>query len=306
MRHHFSQYHRESFQKQRLAKLAKILESLPSRRLCDVLLRAFLLSVSPIIPLVLVSDFKERYKVFWKHRSKRGNAAEDEEYVYEADPSFVCLLWAVLYAGAVAASPAMLAEASFRIANRPAFLARMRDKTDAAIEAYCGRNMQFPALSGLVASLIAHQCDPTIDPLVDEAPFIARSFQGARALGLSHEAVLAAMPPADAEIGRRVWYNLLDMEVMSTIRCGASPSGHGCERGFDTRAPRGEEDTASFVLTVAQRRMTSVVRCIIQTRGAGDDNDDDTSGPEAVAQLADEIEQFDSFIDELVVCLLRR
>ncbi|KAL7932234.1 hypothetical protein V8C35DRAFT_328922 [Trichoderma chlorosporum] len=304
---HFSAYQSKSFQNRRQSMFVEVLGSLPSKKLCDVLLHAFMLGVHPLLPLLSASSLEARYYVFWAQRDALGGP--DGDKMSDNDLSFVCLLWSVLFAGAVSASPAALSEASSRVVDRAAFRKNLGKKAKEAIEACCGRDLQFPSLDGLVASLILYHCDYTMDPVVEEPPFIARCFQAACRLGLRREAVLAAMAPHDAEIGRRVWYTLLDMEVMASIRCGLSLSHASTEDSFDTREPSNRQcddaigDSASTISAAAQRRMTSVLRRIFEQSG-GDARSrwrqPDSDG------LAAEIEQFDSFIDEAVARLTVR
>jgi hypothetical protein len=226
--------------------------------------------------------------------------------------SFVCLLWCLLFAGAVSASPAALSEASFHVVDWAAFKRNLAAKAKEAIEADCGRDLQFPSLDGLVASLILYHCDCAMDPMVDEPPFIARCFQAARRLGLHREAALSAMLPSEAETGRSVWYTLLEMEIMASIRCGLSLSHDSMEDSFDTREPSNGQydeatgelgDSASTINAAAQRRMTRVLRRIFELCGGEARNrwrQPDCDG------LVTEMEQFDNFIDEAVARLAVR
>ncbi|KAL7952236.1 hypothetical protein V8C34DRAFT_299774 [Trichoderma compactum] len=307
---HFSAYQSKSFQNRRQTRFAGVLGSLPSKKLCDVLLHAFLLGVRPLLPLLSVSNLKARYLAFWAQRDALDDPGGDK--MNDNELSFVCLLWCLLFAGAVSASPAMFSEASFRVVDRAAFKKKLGAKAKEAIEVCCGRDLQFPSLDGLVASLILYHCDCTMDPMVDEPPFIARCLQAACRLGLHREAALTAMPPWDAEIGRRVWYTLLEMEVMASIRCGLSVSHASMEDSFDTREPSngqcdeaigGLGDSASTISAAAQRRMTSLLRRIFERSGGDARNrwrQPDCDGLEA------EIEQFDNFIDEAVARLAVR
>jgi hypothetical protein len=164
-----------------------------------------------------------------------------------------------------------------------------------------------------VASLILHHCDCAVDPMVDEPPFIGRCFQAARRLGLHREAALTAMAPCDAEIGRRVWYTLLEMEIMASMRCGLSLSRDSNEDSFDTREPSyddgiggpgGGGDSSSAISAAAQLRMTRVLRRVFE-RGSVDARSRRRQ-QQPDCDLAAEIEQLDSFIDEAVARLAAR
>ncbi|KAI6777786.1 uncharacterized protein J7T54_001395 [Emericellopsis cladophorae] len=278
-------------QHRRQFSLARFVGCLPSKRMCDVLLRAFLVGVRPLLPLLSVSNLEARYHAFWAQKDALSDTANGVK-ANDNELSFVCLLWCVLFGGAVSASPAALSDVSFRVVDRMAFKKHMGAKAKDAIQAACGRDLQFPSLDGLVASLILYHCDWTMDPMVEEPPFIARCFQAACRLGLHREAALIAMPSCDAEIGRRVWYTLLEMDVVSSIRCGLSLSHCGMESSFDTREPRNGPDDLASTITAAQCRMTHVLRRILERSRGGDGS----ARPDS--DLAAAIEQFDSFVDE--------
>src|SRR6266566_7770840 len=117
---HLSAYQNRQFQEHRWSRLSEIMQNVPPKKLCDVLLRSFLLGIQPLMPLVHVPSLRARYGAFWAQydntlRSSLSPFGGDDgrpagPLNLKPNPSFLCLFWAVLLCGAVAASPALLAE----------------------------------------------------------------------------------------------------------------------------------------------------------------------------------------------------
>ncbi|KAG6365898.1 hypothetical protein INS49_000074 [Diaporthe citri] len=309
LQNHITQYHSQHFHERRWAELSKVLQALPSKRLCDVLLRSFLLGVRPILPLVHVPTLKTQYDSFWDRHGDRHSATPPTRSLRE-DPSFACLLWSVLYCGAVAASPDLLAEAQFRVSDTPAFLSRLRSKLNETLEICC--QAQLPTLNGLVASLLAEDCDPTVDQILDMPLFISRSIQAARTMGLHREDTLAAMGEVEGDIGRHVWHHLIHLDVLATIRSGTTLSHSSGEDSYNTLAPNehgGQKSGRSFpyqadpraslsnIVATGKYELTRIIRRILETCYGS------SSSPPPKGQLervADDIERFEKRIDGLI------
>lgn len=73
----------------------EFLEKLPPRQVCDILLHQYLRGYHPIVPLIHVPSFKQKYETFWISINSQDDG-------HSASLSFVALLIAVCYAGAMA------------------------------------------------------------------------------------------------------------------------------------------------------------------------------------------------------------
>jgi hypothetical protein len=98
------------------ADLATNLLQIPEKSVADILLYSYFVGVYPIVPLGGSRNFRTAYDKFWEWcQDSARNIPHD---ALKKDPTFLCLLWAVLYSGAVAASPSFWAHSQLRGKNR--------------------------------------------------------------------------------------------------------------------------------------------------------------------------------------------
>lgn len=295
------------------------MQSLPPQKICDVLLRSFLTGVRPLLPLVHVPSLLRRYESFWTRNAHgRASSFQFSPTSRTSEQAFCCLLWAVLFCGAVAASPALLSEAAVRANNRIAFLSRLRSKVNKSLD-LC-RQDRLPTLDGLIASLLAQECDLSVDPIIDMPPFISRSIHAAMTLGLHREAALSEFPDSEAEMGRRVWHHLLDLEVTAFFEPGNSLHLISSKATYDTRLPGEQGDAAlamgskdhcqkapaphsstantssAMILARGQHETSRMLRRVIDTCYSGHQSPEVTE----LKRLASEMEEFDRKIDGLI------
>ncbi|KAK6008848.1 hypothetical protein QM012_000751 [Aureobasidium pullulans] len=235
----------------------KPLLSLPPKKICDVLLQSFLLSVRPLLPLCHGPTLQADYDSFWAalNRYRASKKPEEVEKFYD----FLCLLWAVLFCGAVAASPAMFKEASIQIRDSRTLLSRLRAKLDETVQLV--QFNEIPTLNGLISILLVEECDPDFDEITAAAPFAYKCMQAARTLNLHKEAVVAAKNGVESELARRVWYHVVQLEVLATITCGVSLSYYSSEASFDTRMPRDIHDSELRAEKGSPKHFTAGVAC---------------------------------------------
>ncbi|KAI3317300.1 hypothetical protein HD806DRAFT_527198 [Xylariaceae sp. AK1471] len=241
LQRHLLRYQSSHFDESRWSELSQIAQSLPPKKLCDALLRSFLLGVRPIVPLIHIPTFRVQYESFWARWQRDRSTFRAQECLGD-NPSFLCLLWAVLYCGAVAASSATLSDALVRVKDMPAFLSRLRSKLNQTLDACC--QTKLPTLNGLAASLLAQDCDPTVDQFIDMSPFISQSVQAAITLGLHREGALGTMGEVDAELGRRIWHHIVSLDIYTSIHSGTPLSSATSEEWYDTRFPKSVDDAS--------------------------------------------------------------
>lgn len=230
---HQLRFQTKHFNERQWWEISQALQSLPSKQLCDVFVRSFFLSVRPLQPLVHAPTFQAEYDAFWRQYIPNRTLSLPDDII--SHTSFFCLLWSVLYCGAVAASDSVLAEASIQVHNSRELISLLRSKLNETLVLSC--QTEYPTLSGLVASLLAHECDPDIDEFFALPPFVSQTMQAARVLGLHREEAVALRDEVDAEIARRVWYHLIYLEVLATISTGISLSCSTSEDSYNTRMP---------------------------------------------------------------------
>ena len=83
--------------------LPGMLECLPSKATCDMLYRSFVISIHSIMPLIHLPTFAEQYHRFWVWVDERSGRGPSTGVLAET-PSFLPLLFSVLFSGAVTCS----------------------------------------------------------------------------------------------------------------------------------------------------------------------------------------------------------
>jgi hypothetical protein len=101
--------------------------------------------VHPIVPLIHVPSFLQEWRSFW---SSSAEAAEPS-------PSFLPLLLAVLYAGAVSISPKLLA-ASFDKRTKEAVMSDLLQAATTSLE-HSGF-LKSPTINGLLGYILVQTC----------------------------------------------------------------------------------------------------------------------------------------------------
>ncbi|KAI0503395.1 hypothetical protein F5B22DRAFT_551265 [Xylaria bambusicola] len=187
--------------------------------LCDVLLQAFLIGVHPLLPLVDVQALRARYDDFWSQCSQERSLVRGE-YDFTLF-SFLGLLWAVLYCGAVTAPRSVRDETSSLRAPFPeAFLAHLKSKMDETLSLSCYHEVA--TLDGLVASVLVFECDPDMDGIIGGPSGLSRLVQAAKTLGIDCERSWNRGGKSDVEhdMGRRVWKHIVHLQIMSAFTSG--------------------------------------------------------------------------------------
>ena len=293
------------------AGFKNLLQSLPSKKLCDILIQSFLLSVRPLLPLVHGPTLQAEYDSFWVRYNDKEFRTRPNNYL--SDASFLCLLWSVLYCGAVAASSSLLAKASIHVRHTPALLLRLRTKLDESLS-LC-KYTKFPTLNGLIASILARECDSEVDEILTAPAFVAQAMQAATSLGLHSEEVIArAYGEVEGELARRAWYHIIYLEVLATLTSGTSLSHTTNEEFYTTKIPQESHDASlcfgrdsvgrssqnpqsstAMLLSTGRYEMTRMMRKVVeQCYGNRVPN------KEEISNLTAELEQFQEIIDILV------
>ncbi|OBT81280.1 hypothetical protein VE02_10150 [Pseudogymnoascus sp. 03VT05] len=293
------------------AGFKSLLRSLPSKKLCDVLIQSFLLGVRPLLPLVHGPTLQAEYDSFWVRYNNDELQTRPNNYL--ADASFLCLLWSVLYCGAVAASPSLLAKASIHIRHTPALLLRLRTKLDESLS-LC-KFTKLPTLNGLIASILARECDSEVDEILTAPVFVTQSMLAAKSLGLhSEEVIIMAYGEVEGEIARRVWYHIIYLEVLATLTSGSSLSQSSNEELYTTKIPREFDDinlglgranqdgstqnahsSSAMLLSIGRYEMTRVMRKVVEQCYSNR-----IPSKEDMRNLIAELEQFQGKIDVLI------
>lgn len=221
-----------TFDANRWSRICNILQHLPPKPVCDELLQCFLCSVRPLVCIVHVPTLLKDYDTFWARHGQQPRAVPEAETAMR-ETSFFCLLWAVLFAGAVAKTCALSSSSSPPVAP-VALKVRFRETYATASQ------KALPTLNGLAALLLVHECDIEVDELLDTPSLVSQAFITARTLGLHREDAIALRGPVEAEICRRIWYHILYLDGFASVAAGSPIFANGDDH--DTRMPLAVSD----------------------------------------------------------------
>jgi hypothetical protein len=207
---------------------------LPPKHDCDALLQYFFLSVHPLLPFVHAPTLVKRYGQL------RAQLLGDQENIVPlsvstSDAGFVALLWGVMYAGAVAAAGTPLA-ASTHVPDTPAFRDGLYFAFTSAMKA--SNFPQAPTMDSLVAALVVQSGLGREDVYqLRTAQITSTCIRAAQQLGLHSESSRKGLGLVNAELGRRIWWHLVDLDIQSAVAAGTELQAACLEVSSDTRVP---------------------------------------------------------------------
>lgn len=208
--------------------------SLPPKRVCDALLQCFFLCVHPLLPLIHAPTLAARYG-----QLRARLLGEHENIVPPAlspsDAGFVALLWGVMYAGAVASAGTPLA-ASAKVPDTQAFRDHLFAAFGSAMKA--SSFPEAPTLDALVAALIVQSGLGREDVFqLRTAQIVGTCIRAAQQLGLHREASRKGLGAVNSELGRRIWWHLVELDMQSAVVAGTELQAARAEGSSDTRMP---------------------------------------------------------------------
>lgn len=201
--------------------LAKVLGSLPTKPVCDAIFRTFLVSVYPIHPLVDIPTFQSDCDAFWEWAAA-GSLIPPAKLI--EDPSFTCLLFAVLYSGASVTPISTWQDSSSPLATIE------RKTTIEQLSAACSGSLSacqhtaHPTINTLVASILVNQFSNEETPL-QRALFVSTAVRLAQSMGLHR---LCEVPRAGSarDYRNRIWSHIIWLDVQSSIASGLPTCYH--------------------------------------------------------------------------------
>ncbi|CAI7581018.1 unnamed protein product [Penicillium discolor] len=254
----------------------RMLQSLPPKKVCDVLLESFLLSVKPLLPLVHVPTLLRDYEAFWEQAATHTPVNQESK-----NGSFVSLQWSVLYCGMVAVSPSLLAESGIQMRDSCVFIKQLRLMLERTL--FLSHYAEQPTLNGFIAVLLAWECDPIANEILAAPAFVSQAMQVARTLGLHHEESIMSRGEVEAELARRVWYHVVFLELYACVASGSVLSYGTQESSYNTQLPQSLHDSfldsgrstrigvpsvrrtsTAMLMLVGRCRMTRTLRCIME------------------------------------------
>ncbi|RAH56640.1 C6 zinc finger domain protein [Aspergillus piperis CBS 112811] len=197
-----------------------LLRSLPTKPVSDTFLDAFFFAVWPLFPLVHSPTLRADYDRFWDWCRNSDRALPPEKV--RDDPTFLCLLFAILYSGACAAPPASWTCASLQSLRRETTIAHLKSAYTTSMS-LC-QHLDHPTLNTLVSTLLtAPFLDRDVEPMRNMVS-ISTTIRIAQSMGLHMEGSWSSsLSPVDQEIRRRVWWYIIGLDVQSSICTGLPP-----------------------------------------------------------------------------------
>ncbi|KAJ5574261.1 uncharacterized protein N7459_008688 [Penicillium hispanicum] len=190
--------------------LARSFHSLPIKAVSDIFLQSFLVGVHPLCPLVDVPAFQVKYQDFWR-RCEESSLFQSPELV--EDPTFSCLLWAILYTGASVALDATWTSA-LKDLNRTETVRQLRTSYSDGLNA-C-RHTEHPTLNTLIASMLVYHFMP--QEALGSSLFVVTTCRLAQSMGLHQDDLPGSRIPQKYQ--RRVWWYIIWLDVQTSLASG--------------------------------------------------------------------------------------
>ncbi|KAK4554558.1 hypothetical protein LTR86_008413 [Recurvomyces mirabilis] len=206
--------HNERTTSRTVARNPDFLRQLPSKRRCDALVEGYINGYHPMVPVIHVPSFRYRYEEFWRTRT-------DPDASTTASMSFAALLVTVLYAGSVACPSAVFSGAT----GAPAPEEAATQLHILALRALRLSNFpRTPTLDSFRAYLICQSTWMREEEPLTCVAFVGLALRVATMLGLHKDpSHFSGMNPIECEVRRRVWWQLVHIDVLVAIASGLPP-----------------------------------------------------------------------------------
>lgn len=195
--------------------------------MCDILLQSFLVGVRPIHPLIHVPTFREDYDKFWLWYRNNSTSLPDQKIFN--DPTFLALLFAILYCGASTASPSLWNTPILHELKNETLLEQLKELHHNGLKV-C-QHERHPTLNTLVASLLGFSCVRSDDEPVESLAFVSIALRIAQRMGLHRDGSTYGLDAVTSELRRRVWWHIVWLDVQASAMngmqtcCGAADPG---------------------------------------------------------------------------------
>lgn len=185
----------------------------PSKDICDAALTWYFRGYHPLVPLVRVPSFRRQYEQFW-------TAMEREDRGRTDTISFATLLLSFVFAGSVAGGE----QQSLTLPNSS------WDDTITQLYRLVARALKLaqfphaPTLDTLRAYLIQQSLRMREEEPLSSVAFVGLSLRVANILGLHKDPKhFAQLSEVEGEVRRRVWWQLVHIDVCLAVAVGLPP-----------------------------------------------------------------------------------
>lgn len=218
--------------------LTCLLALLPTKSRCSVLCNSFFVTVFPLIAVLHLPSFIAEYDEFWDDFESRERHSSNPGPLLRRNPSFVCLLFSILYAGASSMPDLLNPESEDQdIAPGDLYFASV---LSAAFVGFPRR----PSLYSLCAYLFTQSQLSREEEFADAPSYVNKAFRVALGMGLHRDGSRLGLGPAESEVRRRLWHHVIHLDVLGAATSGLAPLFID-EKMASTTAISVETETAS-------------------------------------------------------------
>ncbi|KAF3088044.1 hypothetical protein TWF102_003457 [Orbilia oligospora] len=205
------------------------LRYLPLEHQSHALYKAFLSGVHPVVPLLHAPSFNKDYTNFWKLKE---HETTDDIYF---SPTFIPLLFAVLFTGALSISNRKFQEVfPDKDHSRNTITGHLNRAAHGALAITAFP--RGPTLSSLIAYLLLHTCKIREEEPLTSYSFVGVAMRAAQSAGLHREpSSFRGLNEVEREVRRRIWWHIIYLDVQAAIATGLPPLGGSDESAFDTQ-----------------------------------------------------------------------
>ncbi len=173
-------------------------------------------AIHGIIPIIHSPSFQEQYNRLWL--SLEGMSAERiRTGILAENPSFLSLLFAVLFAASTTCSEAFL-KAHFSHAQPQATSAALYQLTELTLSLVSFSSS--PTLDSLSAFLISKNMVMREEDAMTTCSFVGTALRAAQGMGLHRDGSHFGLDKVKAEVRRHIWWHIIHTDVMTAIWCG--------------------------------------------------------------------------------------
>lgn len=220
-----------------------LLQALPSKRICDILVKSFLVGVSPFLLLIHVPTIRRDYDNFWvRYPDKRTSFPREE---LAENGTFLPLLLAILFGGAVSASSNIPSNSLPEGESYSSLSDQLYDAVIVSLKIQ--RFPRMPTLNSLIAFLIVQSCRVRKEESLASRDEVGIAMRVAQSMGLHRDGSLLGMENVECELRRRVWWHIVYLDVHTAALSGLPPLSGSSDYNYDTRmiTENGDEDLRS-------------------------------------------------------------
>lgn len=189
-----------------------LVKALPSRSQSNTLLRCWLSSVYPIMPILIVGEVLQKHEAFWDQMEAKGLPASQHP-----DLEFYALIHAIWYAGTLSISSKGLSR-WFPGTSRAKLASSFHDQA-----VFCLHLDSFPqtiTLYKLAALIVLNSLPVAEEEPVQRSLYMQLTVRLALTMGLHREPTLFNLSVAEGGMRRRLWWQIVQLDTSLMVSSG--------------------------------------------------------------------------------------